>query len=232
MRSRQDIYAARARSIPQRIVLTIVTAAYVAGAWWLLFGGMASVGTWLGWSLHFGNATRRLCLGIALSIYFVRLVFTQFVFLKRALRWTEAATIGIWLMVIYLVFAVGGGTNRTQGDGQLGVGVFLFVVGSWMNSYAEYQRHRWKQHARNQDRLYTQGLFRYSRHPNYLGDLISFTGICLICGRWLCTAIPGIMLAGFVFVNIPMLDSHLRDHYGEAFDQYAKRTSKLIPFLY
>lgn len=131
MKPREDIYAARARSTPQRAVLTVLTAAYVAGAWWLLFAGMASVGKWLRWSLHFGDATRRLCLGIALSIYFVRLLLTYLVFLKRALSWTEAAAIGLWLMVIYLLFAVGGGANRTQADVPFGVCVVcsLWVPG-------------------------------------------------------------------------------------------------------
>ncbi|MGC1783473.1 MAG: hypothetical protein WA708_13195 [Acidobacteriaceae bacterium] len=44
--------------------------------------------------------------------------------------------------------------------------------------------------------------------------------------------IPSIMLAGVVFANIPVLYSHLHDHYGAAFDEYAARTSKLIPFVY
>lgn len=92
--------------------------------------------------------------------------------------------------------------------------------------------HVWKQRPENSGRLYTLGLFRYARHPNYLGDLILFTGLCLICDRWICAAIPVVMLAGFVFANIPMLDSHLRDHYGEAFDEYAARTARLIPFVY
>ncbi|MGH9454843.1 MAG: methyltransferase family protein, partial [Terriglobia bacterium] len=112
------------------------------------------------------------------------------------------------------------------------MGVVLFVVGSWMNSRAEYARHVWKQRSENTGKLYTQWLFRYSRHPNYLGDLISFSGLCLISGEWLTAVIPVLMLAGFVFVNIPALDSHLRDHYGPAFDEYARRTRKLIPFVY
>jgi hypothetical protein len=33
--------------------------------------------------------------------------------------------------------------------------------------------------------------------------------------------LPILMLAGFVFVNIPMLDAHLHEHYGTAFDKYA-----------
>jgi protein-S-isoprenylcysteine O-methyltransferase Ste14 len=44
--------------------------------------------------------------------------------------------------------------------------------------------------------------------------------------------IPIIMLAGFAFVNVPALDAHLHDHYGEAFEKYARHTPKLIPFLY
>jgi len=54
----------------------------------------------------------------------------------------------------------------------------------------------------------------------------------MIAGAWATAIIPVLMLAGFVFVNIPVLDSHLRDHYGSEFDEYARRTSKLIPILY
>ncbi len=86
-----------------------------------------------------------------------------------------------------------------------------------MNSYAEYARHAWKQRLENRGRLYTAGLFRYSRHPNYLGDLISFTGLCLMSGAWFTAVIPVLMLAGFAFVNIPVLDSHLHEKYGAAF---------------
>jgi steroid 5-alpha reductase family enzyme len=108
----------------------------------------------------------------------------------------------------------------------------LFAAGSGMNSYAEYRRHAWKQRPENRGQLYTLSLFRISRHPNYLGDLLSFSGLCLLSGRWMTALIPVIMLMGFVFVNVPVLDAHLHDHYGAAFDEYARRTRKLIPFIY
>jgi steroid 5-alpha reductase family enzyme len=101
-----------------------------------------------------------------------------------------------------------------------------------MNSYAEYARNVWKLRPENRGQLYTQGLFQYSRHPNYFGDLLSFSGLCLISGAWITTVVPILMVMGFVFVKIPALDSHLRDHYGSAFDDYKRRTAKLIPFLY
>jgi len=49
---------------------------------------------------------------------------------------------------------------------------------------------------------------------------------------WLTVIVPALMLAGFVSVNIPILDAHLREHYGTAFDEYARKTRKLIPFIY
>ena len=202
-------------------------------AWWVLFGKAipwAAAST--EWGLQVGDRDRRLCLAVALTIYFGRLLFTQFVFLKRAVSWSEAAAVSSWILVIYAVLSFAGGTNAARFMIGGGAGCVLFLLGSWMNSYAEYARQVWKGRPENRGLLYTEGLFRYSRHPNYLGDLISFSGMCLIAGRWWTFAIPLIMLAGFVFVNIPMLDSHLRDHYGGAFDVYAGRTRKLIPFVY
>jgi protein-S-isoprenylcysteine O-methyltransferase Ste14 len=237
-KARSDPYAARGRSAAQRVVLTTALGVSVAAAWWLLLGGgIAVAGAWVGRFWHAdswqpGDAARRLCLGVALTIYFVRLLFTQFVFLRRAMSWGEACLIAVWVACIYIVLAMAGGTNPAPLRVAGAAGAGLFVLGSWMNSYAEYERHVWKQRAENRGRLYTLGLFRYSRHPNYLGDLISFSGFCLMAGRWETFAIPAMMLAGFVFANIPMLDAHLHDHYGAAFDEYAARTRKLIPFVY
>ncbi len=228
-----DIYAARGSSAAQRMFLAVAVGMCLAMAWWLLEGGgIVFLGRLLARSWVDGDALRRVSLALALSVYFVRLLFTQFVFLKRAVRWSEAGAIATWVLAIYLLLAISGGRNGAAFGVAGMVGVVLFGVGSWMNSYAEYERHRWKRQEENRGKLYTVGLFRYSRHPNYLGDVISFSGLCLMAGRWVTVVIPVVMLCGFVFVNIPMLDSHLREHYGEAFDRYAERTRKLIPFVY
>jgi protein-S-isoprenylcysteine O-methyltransferase Ste14 len=232
-KTKNDIYAASGKSTPQRLCMTLASAGWLGAAWWVLFGhGGTWAAAWFGRSWQPGHELRRLCLGIALTIYFVRLLFTQFMFLKRAVSWGEAGAIVPWILIIDLALAFAGGSNPAPFASAAVAGCALFVLGSWMNSWAEYTRHHWKQRPENRGQLYTQGLFRYSRHPNYLGDLISFSGLCLIAGRWFTFAIPLIMLAGFVFVNIPMLDSHLRDHYGPAFDAWAARTRKLIPFIY
>jgi protein-S-isoprenylcysteine O-methyltransferase Ste14 len=231
--ARQSIYDLREPSGLQRVTLAVVVAACVATAWWLLIGGgIAILGAMWHRPWRAGDLVRRFTLAIALSIYFVRLLFTQFVFLKRAVGWSEAATVAIWVACIYLVLALAGGTNGQPPGLPFLVGSVLFLLGSWMNSWAEFERHQWKQHAENRGRLFTAGLFRLCRHPNYLGDLLSFSGLALIAGRWVAGAIPAVMLLGFVFVNIPMLDAHLAGRYGLDFADYARRTRKLIPFVY
>ena len=113
--------------------------------------------------------------------------------LKRGVSWAEAG------IVVFL--GVTGGTNR-EPLGRVGItGAGLFLLGSWMNTYSEYARMRWKQRSENRGRLYTEGLFRLSRHPNYLGDLILFSGLCMISGAWIAAIVPVLMLAGFVFVK-------------------------------
>jgi steroid 5-alpha reductase family enzyme len=144
----------------------------------------------------------------------------------------EVFTIAPWLLFICLLLTISGGTNpRALGAGTA-VAILLFTLGSWINTYAEYSRYVWKRRLENSGRIYRRGLFRYSRYPNYLGDLLSFSGMCLISGACVTAVIPALMFAGFVFVNIPALDSHLRDHYGSAFDEYARHTRKLILFVY
>jgi steroid 5-alpha reductase family enzyme len=198
----------------------------------LLGGGIDIAAGWFRWLGRPGNELRRIFLAAGFSIYYVRILFTGFVFLRRGVSWSEAFTVAGWLLGIILLLGIAGGTNPAA-VGAIGVsGCLLFAAGSWLNSYAEYTRHVWKQRPENRGQLYTQGLFRYSRHPNYLGDLLSFSGLCLISGAWVTAAVPLLMLGGFLFVNIPLLDAHLHDHYGADFDEYARRTPRLIPFVY
>jgi protein-S-isoprenylcysteine O-methyltransferase Ste14 len=217
-----SIYNSRHPSRAQRVTLAVLCAIFLAVACWLLTGGgLSRAASWFG-----------LTLAAAFTVYYIRLLFTQFVFLKRGIGWSEALTIAPWLLFIFLLLGIEGATNHTPPGAAFLLGVGLFLGGSWANTYAEFDRNRWKVRPENRGRLYTGGLFRYTRHPNYLGDLLSFSGLCLFAGRWPAAVVPALMLAGFVFVNVPMLDAHLRSHYGDAFDTYAQRTPKLIPFLY
>jgi len=179
----RSMYELRGPSGAQRLALAGFAAVWVALVWCLLFGaGIHTAGRWFGWTWEPGDLVRRICIATALTIYYVRILFTEFVFLKRGVSWTEVFTIVPWMFCVYILLAAAGGLNARALGVTGGSGVVLFVAGSWMNSWSEYTRHVWKERPENRGRLYTGSLFRFSRHPNYLGDLTSFSGLCLISG--------------------------------------------------
>lgn len=227
------VYDYHARALTQRAFLTTAVALCVTLAWWILLGsGLNIIGACFGQAWHQENTLRRITLAAALTVYFLRLLLTQFVFLKRGMRWSEVFAIAPWLLFIYLWLSIEAARNPEPFAITASIGVVLFLIGSWMNTWSEHQRNLWKQRPECRGHLYTGGLFRYTRHPNYFGDVLSFSGLCLISGRWITAAIPVLLLAGFIFANIPILDAHLQEHYGDEFTCYAARTRKLIPFIY
>jgi hypothetical protein len=97
----RQMYEVGGASTPQRVLLAASGAACVAIEWWLLFGGgIQTAGSWVGRTWVPGDVARRARLAAALSIYYVRILFTEFVFLKRGVSWSEVFTIAPWLLGI------------------------------------------------------------------------------------------------------------------------------------
>jgi steroid 5-alpha reductase family enzyme len=78
-----------------------------------------------------------------------------------------------------------------------------------------------------------QGLWRYSRHPNYFGDMVAWWGMWLIAldagmGLW---SIAGPLLLTFLLTRVsggPTTEPHLQRTKPE-YEAYKKRTSAYIP---
>jgi steroid 5-alpha reductase family enzyme len=216
---------------PKTLVTTCNTAAVVAAAWFL-FGGTDTVAGWFGTDLDRAEPLRRGLLLALSAIYLLRFIATTFVMLKRSMEWSEAATVGVWVVVIHVTMAFLGGTNTAPVGVFTWLGVVFYLVGSYLNTGSEYQRKLWKQVPEHKGKLYTEGLFKYSMHINYFGDVVLFTGFALVTGSLWAFVIPAIMACLFAFLNIPMLDKYLAERYGDAFEEYSKKTAKLVPFVY
>jgi hypothetical protein len=61
-------------------------------------------------------------------------------------------------------------------------GLVLYFFGSSYSLWYEINRFRWKSLPQNKGRLHTIGLARHSIHPNYFGDLFTYTGWGLATG--------------------------------------------------
>ncbi len=227
------MYGQYGRSLGPKALLTAAHLAAVAAAAWLLVGGG------LGWvsartplALIPGEAVRRWLLAGAAAVYFLRVCVTSFHLIRRRMDWSEAVTIAVWVWIIHPVLALLGGSNAAAAGWGVAAGVVLYAAGSFLNTGSEMLRHRWKRDPGHKGRLYTGGLFAWSMHINYFGDVVLFTGYALVAGRAWAFAIPALMAALFLFVNIPMLDRYLAERYADEFPAYARRTKKFVPFVY
>lgn len=113
-------------------------------------------------------------------------------------------------------------------------GAFLSVLGVFLELFAdkELDRFRKRQNPKKED-LLRSGIWAYSRNPNYLGEILFWFGLFgmgLAFGAPLYTAIGscGIFLM-FLFASIPMKNKQMEKNRSEAFANYKKEVSVLIP---
>jgi steroid 5-alpha reductase family enzyme len=104
-------------------------------------------------------------------------------------------------------------------------GMFFEVVG-------DLQLARFRADPRNRGRVMDRGLWRYTRHPNYFGDLCVWWGLygfALATGdAW--WAVAGPLLMGCVLLRmsgVRIMERHLAGRTG--YREYARRTSAFVP---
>ncbi|TCL00377.1 uncharacterized protein DUF1295 [Shimia isoporae] len=191
---------------------------------------------YLAFAVDVPDPTRAALLFAATALYFSRHLITLFVLLKRRVDYAEAIGLSAFMALFEIGFLLLGAGVLSGQATPLGppdlLGVTLILVGSYLNTGSELQRHIWKKDPAHKGQCYTNGLFGLSMHINYFGDTVLFTGWALLAASWLAASIPLFVTAGFVFFHIPALDAYLADRYGDAFKSYAARTSKFVPFVY
>ncbi len=84
---------------------------------------------------------------------------------------------------------------------------------------------------RSAQTIMTTGPFRYVRHPRYAGIL----GVRAAYALTLASPVGWVLAAAWLVVllrRIRLEEAHLRAEFGDGYDRYAARTSRLIPGLY
>lgn len=78
--------------------------------------------------------------------------------------------------------------------------------------------------------LITDGMFKFVRHPNYLGEMMLYASFALLVQHW----IPWVVLAYWwttvFFVNMLMIESSISRH--PEWDAYKARTGRLLPLRF
>ena len=153
----------------------------------------------------------------------------------RGNRWVIAAFALIGLLNAYLPAY----TDRKElwtidGDTIRWLGVALFAVGGALRLWpVVVLGHRFSGLVAIQPghTLVTSGVYRVIRHPSYLGLLINSLGWALAFRSGVGVLLTALLIPPLV-ARIRAEERLLRTQFGDAYDSYRARTSRLIPGLY
>jgi len=81
-------------------------------------------------------------------------------------------------------------------------------------------------------KLNRSGLYRFVRHPSYLGLLLIFLAVALHTRNWLSLTIILIPCTAVLLYRIHVEEAALRRAFGADYADYTKSTSRLLPGLY
>jgi steroid 5-alpha reductase family enzyme len=179
--------------------------------------------------------------GMRLATYlFIRILQTKTDKRFDGIREKFFAFAKFWLLqavsifVISLPFAVAAEKNIEMRTINY-VALLLFAIGLSIETIADYQKYQFK--SKYPKQLITSGIWRFSRHPNYFGEMLVWWSIYLFVlnslGGWQHLAITGPLYisALLLFVTgVPTLEKQYAAKYGEIWTAYKKKTNLLLPW--
>ena len=114
-----------------------------------------------------------------------------------------------------------------------GVAAAFTACAILLEAAADLQLRRFLRERRDEDEVLAKGVWAYLRHPNYLGEVLFWWGICLFglaaAPRWWTVAGAVLITALFVFVSVPWMDRHMLARH-PSYGARLRTTFALIPW--
>ena len=117
------------------------------------------------------------------------------------------------------------------------IGLIVFILGLSIEIIADYQKTVFRRNIENKDKFITTGLWSLSRHPNYFGEILLWTGVAgmsisSLQGLQYITLIsPIFVYILLVYISgIRILEDQARKKWGhlDSFKEYLKNTPRLF----
>jgi steroid 5-alpha reductase family enzyme len=136
-----------------------------------------------------------------------------------------------WIVSLPLLAAVGSAVPVIWLDG---IGVAVVIFGLLFETFGDWQLARFKADPANVGRVMDQGLWRYTRHPNYFGEFCVWWGffiIALAAGGWWSLLSPLLMSVLLMKVSgVTLLEKDIGERRPKYRD-YIARTNAFFPWL-
>ncbi len=118
------------------------------------------------------------------------------------------------------------------------IGLLVWLVGFGFESIADSQKSKFKADPANEGKFIQTGLWSWSRHPNYFGEIVLWIGVAIIAlpvlSGWQWVTMISPVFVFFLLTRIsgvPMLEKRADEKWGgqEDYEAYKANTSILIP---
>ena len=161
--------------------------------------------------------------------------------IKKSFSWFFMAfTIsGMWVSIC-AICALTGISNGIELTGITYIGIIIFIIGFALEIISDNQKTNFRKIEYNKDKFITTGLWKYSRHPNYLGEIVLWTGVAIISYSSLeiyqMFTLVSPIFTYLLLVNVSginLLEKSGDKKWGhlESYKIYKRNTPRLIGFL-
>jgi steroid 5-alpha reductase family enzyme len=112
------------------------------------------------------------------------------------------------------------------------IGAAIWFTGWFVESLADYQLLRFKKHRKDSSEIMQTGLWKYSRHPNYFGESVTWWGLGIMAISvpygWITLISPALLTYFLLRVSgVSMLEKKYDDN--PVYQRYIEETSAFIP---
>ena len=128
--------------------------------------------------------------------------------------------------------------KRVPFDVFLVIGILVWIFGFGMEAIADRQKSLFRQDPENNGRFIQTGLWSWSRHPNYFGEIVLWIGVMIVAlpvlvgWQWVALISPVFITILLTRISgVPMLEKRADEKWGgqEEYETYKANTSVLIP---
>ena len=113
-------------------------------------------------------------------------------------------------------------------------GAVIWIIGFYFEAIGDMQMYNYKKDPSNKGKVMNQGLWKFTRHPNYFGEATMWWGIFIIAvpsGYWFISLLSPVVITLLIIkvTGVELLEKKYKDN--PKYQEYIRTTSSFFPML-